>query len=164
MDNTEQANSIELLSLKSGLDSSAKWFYWIAGFSILNTSILFFGGNVSFIVGLGITQMIDGLVYDSSSSTKIIAFLIELGIAGLLAGVGFYATKGEKWAFTIGMFLYFLDGLLFLIVEDWLSLGFHIFVLFSIYKGYKGLEQIKEIEARIDGGVGQIESEITKNT
>jgi len=107
--------------------------------------------------------MIDGLVYEASNNAKIIAFIFDLGIAGLFAGVGYYAIKPEKWAFNIGMFLYFLDGLLFLLVQDWLSIGFHLFVLFSIYTGYKGLAKIQEIELRQDNGIGQIEMEITKN-
>ncbi len=43
-------------------------------------------------------------------------------------------------------FLYALDGLLFLIVEDFLSIGFHIFALYNIFVGLKALNKLKTAE------------------
>src|SRR5690349_21130602 len=37
----------------------ANWFYWIAGLSLVNSAIFAFGGQVSFILGLSYTQVID---------------------------------------------------------------------------------------------------------
>lgn len=124
---------------------SAKWFYWIAGLSMLNTIIILFKGDVSFIVGLGITQIADAFVYEAPASFKLIAFMFDLFVAGIFILFGYYATRLEKWAFQIGMVLYFIDGLLFLIIQDWLSIGFHIWVLFSLYKGLKLLKEIRTL-------------------
>ena len=43
------------------------------------------------------------------------------------------------------MVLYALDGLLFLLVQDWLSLGFHVFALYAMFKGYTALCRLKTI-------------------
>lgn len=43
------------------------------------------------------------------------------------------------------MVLYLLDGLLFLLVQDWLSLGFHGFALYSMFHGYTALRRLKAI-------------------
>jgi hypothetical protein len=45
------------------------------------------------------------------------------------------------------MVLYGLDGLLFLIVQDWLSFGFHVFALFCIFGGYRSLKNLRVAEA-----------------
>lgn len=152
----------ELADLQSNLQSSARWFYWITGLSLINTIIIFSGGGVSFIVGLGITQIIDGIVFEASSTAKFIALFINVSISGMFAIFGYFALKQEKWAFIVGMVLYFLDGLIFLLVSDWLSIGFHAFVLFSLFAGVKSLTKINALQTSHDGGVSRIEKEIAK--
>jgi hypothetical protein len=152
----------ELADLQRNIQSSAKWFYWIAGLSIINTLIIFFGGGVSFIVGLGITQLVDGIVYEASYSAKLVALFINILISGLFVFFGYFAHKQEKWAFLTGMVLYFMDGLLFLLVEDWLSVGFHVFVLFSLYAGIKSLGKIEKLQYEKTGGISSLEQEMFK--
>jgi hypothetical protein len=43
--------------------------------------------------------------------------------------------------------LYALDGLLFFIVKDYLSIGFHAFVLFFIFGGLKAGNQLNQIQS-----------------
>jgi len=163
MENTiAKDNHKELEDLNNNLQTSAKWFYWIAALSLINTLISFFDGNVSFIVGLGITQLIDGLVYDASANIKLIALLFEIGISAIFFTFGYYALKREKWAFLSGMVLYFLDGLIYLLVDDWLSIAFHGFVLFTLFSGLKSLRKIEAIEISQDGGLSHLEREISK--
>jgi hypothetical protein len=59
----------------------------------------------------------------------------ELAASGLFIGCGLLARKGLAWVFVVGMVLYGLDGLLFLLVGDWFGLAFHVFVLFCLFKG-----------------------------
>ena len=47
------------LKIESKFKSGASWFFWIAGLSIINSIILLAGGQWNFIVGLGVTQIID---------------------------------------------------------------------------------------------------------
>lgn len=39
--------------------TGAKWFYWIAALSMVNSMAAMAGGNFHFIVGLGITSVVD---------------------------------------------------------------------------------------------------------
>jgi len=50
--------------------------------------------------------------------------------------LGERAVAGYRWAFVLGMVLYALDGCLFLLVRDWPALGFHVFALVMIGRGY----------------------------
>ncbi len=47
-------------------------------------------------------------------------------------------------ALMTGMFLYAGDGLIFLLVKDWLGLGFHLFVLWQLYRGLSALNESGE--------------------
>ena len=68
--------------------SGANWFYWIAGLSLINSIVFLFGGNLSFIAGLGITQMLNAVVDQISgsegfSAVKIITFAVNAILAGI---------------------------------------------------------------------------------
>ena len=139
------ADDQELLTrVKSG----ANWFYWIAGLSLVNSLIFFFGGNWSFFAGLGITQIIDVIVDQISprgdfSFVKIIALIVDVVIAAIFLLCGLWSNKREVWAFVTGMVLYLLDGLLLLILGAYLPAAFHVFVLFMIYRGFSAARQTK---------------------
>ncbi len=127
--------------------SGASWFYWIAALSIINSLIFLFGGNYSFFAGLGITQLIDALVDQISGSgdlsvIKIIAFVVDLVIAGVFVLCGLWASKFQTRAFIVGMILYFLDGILLLLIGAYFPAGFHAFALFMIFRGLIAARQI----------------------
>ncbi len=127
--------------------SGASWFYWIAGLSMVNTLIAAFGGQVSFIVGLGITQFVDaiilGLTENISGVVKTISMFfmvgLDLAFAGMFLYFGIKASQGKRWAFVTGMIFYTGDSLLYLIAQDWFGFGFHIFALVMIFTGLKAI-------------------------
>jgi len=47
------------------------------------------------------------------------------------------------------MILYGIDGLLFLFVQDYLSIGFHVFALYGIYKGFAASRELILINSEI---------------
>ena len=131
------------------MKSGANWFYWIAGLSLVNSAIYAFGGDISFILGLGVTQMIEG-VTDAAiaeglpSLLKGVAIVINLIITGMFALFGYYANKGVAVAFIVGIGLYILDGLLYLAVGSILAAGFHVFALFFIVRGFLASRQVSK--------------------
>lgn len=132
----------------------ANWFYWIAGLSLVNSLIFLFGGNWSFFAGLGITQIIDAIVaqgseLDGISTIKIIAFVIDVIIAGIFVLCGLWANKLQTWAFVAGMIFYLLDGILVLILGAYLPAAFHLFALYMIFKGLSAARQIKATNPNI---------------
>ena len=136
--NTTNEPDTQLLAQQS---SGAKWFYWIAALSLINSAIFAFGGNISFILGLAVTQVVDGLFEVAISSgapsaIKAIAVVIDLAIAAMFALFGYYANKGMALAFIVGIVIYVFDGLVYLAVSDMLAAGFHAFALFFIIRGF----------------------------
>ena len=144
----------EKLKLENQFKNGANWFYWIAGLSVINSMILSFGGEISFIVGLGITQLVDAIAWEFRNSGGLnldfIFFTASLLISGIFVLFGYLSRKKIMGIYIAGMILYALDGLIFLLVSDWLSAGFHLFVLFSLFGGLKALRVIREQEKAVD--------------
>lgn len=144
----------ELQKLRRSCSSGANWFYWIAGLSLVNSLILVFDGEWSFVVGLGVTQAIDSIaqalaedsVIDNSLVIQIMAFALDVAVAAIFVLLGRLAAKRLGWPFVVGMILYAMDGLIFLLVQDWVSIGFHCFALFCIYGGYVALQKLPYLE------------------
>ena len=148
----EQAAAMEMARQTAVFKGGANWFYWIAGLSVVNSVISLLQGGVGFIFGLGVTQVVDAIGAaiveeqgDGAGLIRIIVLGASVFVAGFFVLFGWLANQGMGWAFLLGMVLYALDGLLFLLVQDWLSLGFHVFALYAMFKGYTALRQLKTI-------------------
>ncbi len=115
---------------------SARWFYWIAGLSLINSAVVIFGGSFHFVVGLGITSVVDVLTKQAGSAGIVLDLIINGFVAALFVLFGSCASKAQKWAFLVGMGLYAMDGLLLLMGRDILSVGFHAYALFCLYRGF----------------------------
>lgn len=141
------------LSLESRIKSSANWFYWIAGLSLINTIILFTGGRLNFIFGLGITQIIDSLAYyiagEFGNVITYVAVAIDVFIACIFILIGKFAGKKKKWVFIVGIVLFALDGALFLLWSDYLSIAFHAYAIYSIYLGIPAMKRLEETEKQL---------------
>jgi hypothetical protein len=123
--------------------SGARWFYWIAGLSLINSAIVVTGGSVHFMIGLGITSVVDAAVKRIGSAGLMIDAALNGCIAGVLIMFGAFASKARKWAFIFGMALYTADGVLVLSARDYFGAGFHAYALWAIYRGYAAAQQMQ---------------------
>lgn len=130
--------------------SGARWFYWIAGLSIVNSIIHFSNGTATFVVGLGTTQITDA--YSTSHHQLPIGIAIALIISGLYVLFGYFALKRQLWAFVTGMVLYLLDGLIFVGFmfvspgDSLFPLLFHAWVLYGIIRGLIATLRFQQVE------------------
>lgn len=138
----------QLETLRKAVGSGGNWFYFIAGLSLVNTIIRLAGGSVSFICGLGITQLLDEIMVKFGSTATLVAVPLNVIIAGFYGAMGYLACRRHRWAFMVGMVLYALDALLFVLVNDWLSVGFHAFALWCISRGLKADTAARALEAQ----------------
>jgi len=72
-----------------------------------------------------------------------VALVLDLLAAGVCALFGVFANKGQMWAFVVGMILFALDGLIFLLVQDWIGVAFHVFILYCLFRGAQACRQLK---------------------
>jgi len=113
------------------VQSAARWFWWIAGLSLVNTVLFFAGSDTSFVIGLAMTTLASAAFADNLP--------VAIVLAGLTIGfyyfVGLQAERHKLWAFYAGLVVYIADGLLYVLFEDWMSVGFHALAAFFIVKG-----------------------------
>ncbi len=156
VDETKEKNDLliqETAIAAAYSDDGARWYYWIAALSIVNTIISYFKGDVSFIIGLGITQIGDGLVAkeigDASTITPIIGWIIIIVPTIFYFLMGFFAIQKKSWAFITGMIFYFIDALIFLMGPDYFSIAFHAYALYRIFNGLKACKQFNNLNQQL---------------
>lgn len=141
----KEPSSETLAQLKGG----ANWFYWIAGLSLVNSAVFAFGGEVSFIAGLAVTQIIDAVATqlggDGFSAVKAVAIVLDLIVFIVFALIGYYSNKAINAVFIVGMVIYLIDGLIWLLLGSIFAFGFHIFALIMIFRGFLASREINRI-------------------
>lgn len=145
-----------MATLKATGDNGANWFFWIAALSLVNTAITHSGGDRHFIVGLAVTAIVDAIAAEIGNQQPDLATIsmgIAIGFSIIVDAVavvfGWLSKKRILWIFGLGMFIYLLDGLLYLSVGDYLSAGFHGYALFSMIQGFNAYRKLSQIEASI---------------
>ena len=133
-------------ALAARLVRGTNWFYWIAGLSMVNAVLASSSSGMRFIVGLGITQIVDYIALKTGSVGIVAGLVIDAFIAGLFVLFGVLSRKRKKWALILGMLLYAGDALIFLLGPDLLALGFHAFALFGLYGGLKAMNELSAME------------------
>ncbi len=136
------------VKLQARMRSGAGWFMAVALFSVINSALVFFDAKLHFIVGLGVTQIADGVGKVGGAAGSVAGFVVSVVAAGVFTIFWKFSREGKEWAFLTGMILYGFDGLIFLAVGAWLDLAFHAFALFSIYKGLTALYALKKLDAQ----------------
>jgi hypothetical protein len=111
--------------------SAARWFWWIAGLSLVNTVLFHTGSSVNFVLGLGMTAVTNALYADNVAVSVALA---AVGVA-FYAFIGLRAAQERLWAFYLGLAVYALDALVYVKFEDWTPVAFHGVAAFFILKG-----------------------------
>ncbi|MEK6208487.1 MAG: hypothetical protein AABM32_12705 [Chloroflexota bacterium] len=132
------------------------WFYWIGGASILNSVLNAAGTEWGLALGLGVTYLIDGLAQGFSNTvrTPIYAFVIDIAIAGGFLLLGRAARRGNLGWYAVGIALYALDGLLFVLVQDFLGIAVHAIAIYALISGWRAARSLKQLEAPAPALVG----------
>ncbi len=132
------------------------WFYWIGGASILNSVLNAAGTQWGLAVGLGVTYLIDGLAEGLSNTvrTPIYAFIIDIAIAGGFLLIGRAARRGNLTWYAVGIGLYLLDGVLFVLVQDFLGIAVHAIGIYGLISGWRATRSLRQLEAPAPALVG----------
>lgn len=142
----------DLSALENQQRQGANWFFWIAALSLVNTAILLSGGDRNFVIGLGIASLIAAFaVHATQQANPEMAILVK-GIAlvfcilasGVFTGFGVFARRRHAWAFILGMTFYTFDAMIYLLIQDWMSFGFHIFALVCLWNGLKACRSLHQ--------------------
>jgi len=114
----------------SKIVSGARWFWWIAGLSLINTILIHSGSDTSFVIGLGFTLLADAIF----QTIKPIAFGIDAVALGFFFAMGWFALRGHVWAFIVGIVFYACDAGIYLFGGDWMPVAFHALALYYLIR------------------------------
>jgi hypothetical protein len=153
-DPNSKIDAVAMYALQTRVDRSARWFYWVAGLTVVNSVCFILKAQLYFPVGLGIVQGIDGLVMYITNDVfhqylgiaQAIGLALEVVTAGIFAGFC-ELSRRRSWWFVVGMSLYALDGLLYLAINDWIGVGMHLFVLYFMYLGFRAARTLNKLKA-----------------
>lgn len=144
---------IDADALQNTVNSGANWFFWIAGLSLINSMIIFFEGSWSFAVGLGITQVFDGVALafvenGAGGWIKLAALVADIVVVCIFIGFGFLGRARHVWAFIVGMLLFAIDTLILIAAFDVLGIIIHAVALFFLFGG---LSAARRLNAELAG-------------
>ena len=125
----------------SAYKAGASWFLVIGMLSMVNTVAFIMSQNISFIFGLGVTRLVDAIIVGPNTEYIVPGLFLNMILSGILVLFWHYARQEKSWAFLTGVIFYGLDTLIFIFLEEWLSAGFHIFVLLIIGAGYYAIQE-----------------------
>lgn len=130
-------------------------FYSIAVFSLINSVIGYFDGGLYFPIGLAITQLIDAfslLFQEEVPGSKTLFFgigvILDFIVLGIVALFGFFIKRKVKWLIIVGGVLYLLDGLLFLLFQDWIGTAFHAYFIFKIWQSWQLIQKFSPVKIK----------------
>jgi len=137
-------------------NTGGAWFYWIGGASILNSVLNAAGMQWGLAIGLGVTYLIDGLAegFSNTVRTPIYAFIIDIAIAGGFLLIGRAARRGNLAWYRVGIVLYSLDGLLFVLVQNIPGIAVHAIALYGLISGWRAARALKQFEAPAPALIG----------
>lgn len=134
------------LELLNARNSGASWINTVALFAIVNSALTFMEVNLRFIFGLGVADIAAYVAQASENSgAKVLAIGITLSGAATFYALGLKARKGATWAFALSMVLYSMDGLLWVLGQEWLEVACHGFAIFMMFQGMRANQRFKQL-------------------
>jgi len=131
--------TVARVALVRRVEKGGRWFYWIAGLSLINFALYAIGSDLGFALGTAIDWFLDGVLQAFAPSFTWLAHVVTIA---LFVFLGMRATAGATWAFVVGGILYAIDGLVFLLVADWIAIAIHAFALFGIVSALRALRKL----------------------
>jgi len=123
------------------------------------------GANFRFLISLGTTQLIDALANAFSAelggAPKIIALVLDLILTGVFVVFGVLANKKFLWAYILGMVVFTLDGVVSLLVQDWVGVIAHVVVLVFMVPGFMAGRKLVEIEQMMGQSQARAQAQAT---
>ncbi len=104
------------------------------------------------------TQIVDGInrvlieegMFENANMVSGLSMTLILLLSGLFVVFGLLTRKKKKWAFFVGTILYVVDGLILVLIQEYISAAFHAYILFSLIRGWKAIQDLRNIKELSD--------------
>jgi hypothetical protein len=115
--------------------AAATWLFVIGGLTALNAVLWLIGSNVRMVIGLASTRAVIGVLAPLGLAGLALELLAVFGVAASFVALGVLLRRGRNWALWVGIALYAVDFLVFVVLgglDDIVSFGFRMFALLSL--------------------------------
>jgi hypothetical protein len=116
--------------LQQAQERAGNYFFWIAGFSVVNAVLIFFKSRITSALSLGVVDIINYMFPGGMTAVIVTAIMV-----GIFAAFGVFSRKGSIVAFVIGMVLYAFDIIPLFFGSLWISIAVHAYLLYQLYRG-----------------------------
>jgi len=138
--------------------SGSRWFFWIAGLSMLNSIVFRMEGSITLLGSLGVTQIIDIMsriyveegILENVNMVSGFSILVIFFFSALYVFFGLLTRKKKQWAFFVGTILYVIDALILVLIQDYINAAFHGYILFSLFRGLKAIQDLRNVNELSD--------------
>ncbi len=146
---SEQQAAVSAI-LKAQVTRGANWFYWIAGLSMVNLFAIVGNTDFRFVFGLGISEGLaewakEQAATGAGSGVVAIAAAGSIGMTAFFALCGKFANRPSAAAFIVGMIVFVLDSLVFVLIKDWIAVAFHAYATYALWRGFSAARQYKAL-------------------
>jgi hypothetical protein len=124
--------------------NGARWFYWIAGLSVVNSVVVMTGGTFMMLFGLTSTLAATYIGIDIGGSGAIVGMVVAVLVALGFVGLGWMAERGATWAFATGIAIYVADTAVTVYFRDWFSVVAHAFAVGIVIGGLMASQRLKK--------------------
>jgi hypothetical protein len=128
-------------ALEQRVRNGGRCFYWIAGLSAVNFAFFFMGSDTGFALGTTIDWILQGIIEELADPSM--SWMGHVAVIALFVFLGVRATAGAQWAFIVGGLIYAVDGLILLLVGDWIGIVVHGIALFAIVSAIVSLRKLR---------------------
>lgn len=136
-------------AVREQINSSANWFYWVAGLSLVNIVVALAGSTWGFAIALGLPQLFIALAAKTPigggiALHSVLLWALAIAIPFFFIACGWLARYPSFAAFVAGTAVFAIDSLLFLLAGDWIGVAFHGLVLYFLWKGIRLTRQLRK--------------------
>lgn len=125
------------------IKGGGSWLYWVAAMSAFNLIAAMANWDFQFSLGLGVTSVVSYLAKNGGMAATTVGTVFSGLVIVLLAALGYYACRGQIWAFIVGIIVLTLDTLLLLVglPDSAISVAIHVWAVISLIGGARAAAQ-----------------------
>ncbi|MBX9940017.1 MAG: hypothetical protein K2Y32_12225 [Candidatus Obscuribacterales bacterium] len=126
--------------LEAAFRSSASWFFWMAGCTVVNLFMFITKSNFGLALGMSdslIVAVVNLLRPPAGDAGALIVIASNVLYIALMAVFGIFAGKGKVWAFAMGISLALIDGIYCLSGGEYIGTIVHGMAVWFIFSGLR---------------------------
>lgn len=132
-----------MVTREGKIKGGGSWLYWVAAMSAFNMIAVMANWDFQFSIGLGFTSLVGYLAKNGGPAAVTVTTMFTGLVIVLLAALGYYACRGQIWAFVVGIIVLVGDTLLLLLglPDTAISVAIHVWAVISLIGGARAAAQ-----------------------